>query len=79
MPLYATSGLLEHVCLARGHEGVRARTHLIALLLMGVTAWLAIPHFGGPGAALALLVGFFYALGYFSHPVTSPLMCKIYG
>ena len=28
---------------------------------------------------LALLVGFFYALGYFSHPVTSPLMCKIYG
>lgn len=28
---------------------------------------------------LALVVGFFYALGYFSHPVTSPLMCKIYG
>lgn len=58
MPLYATSGLLEHVCLARGHEGVRARTHLIALGLMGATAWLAIPRFGGPGAALALLVGF---------------------
>lgn len=28
---------------------------------------------------LALLIAFFYALGYFSHPVTSPLMCKIYG
>lgn len=27
-------------------------------------------------AALAL---FFYLLGYFSHPVTTPLMCKIYG
>ena len=26
-----------------------------------------------------LIVAFFYALGYFSHPVTSPLMCKIYG
>ena len=25
---------------------------------------------------LALLVAFFYALGYFSHPVTSPLMCR---
>ncbi|MDD3329421.1 MAG: hypothetical protein PHW25_20270 [Zoogloea sp.] len=28
---------------------------------------------------LALVVAFFYTLGYFSHPVTSPLMCKIYG
>jgi hypothetical protein len=28
---------------------------------------------------LATLALFFYLLGYFSNPVTTPLMCKIYG
>jgi hypothetical protein len=28
---------------------------------------------------LAALALFFYLLGYFSNPVTTPLMCKIYG
>ncbi|WP_459949201.1 hypothetical protein [Denitratisoma sp. agr-D3] len=28
---------------------------------------------------IALLALFFYLLGYFSNPVTTPLMCKIYG
>lgn len=29
--------------------------------------------------AVALLCAFFFALGYFSPRVASPLMCKIYG
>ena len=28
---------------------------------------------------LAAISAFFYLLGYFSHPATTPLMCKIYG
>jgi len=28
---------------------------------------------------IAALAVFFYLLGYFSNPVTTPLMCKIYG
>ena len=57
IPIYATSGLLEHVCLARGREAFRARTCLIALALMVITAIVLIPRFGGPGAAAGLLVG----------------------
>lgn len=60
MPLYATSGLLEQVCLARGREAVRARTCLIALALMVTTALALIPRFGGPGSAAALGVGFLW-------------------
>ncbi|NLF54780.1 MAG: hypothetical protein GX576_10395 [Thauera phenolivorans] len=28
---------------------------------------------------IALVVAFFYLLGYFTHPVAIPGMCKIYG
>lgn len=28
---------------------------------------------------LAAIATFFYILGYFSHPIATPLMCKIYG
>ena len=60
IPIYAISGLLEHVCLARGRESFRARTCLIALALMVITAIVLIPRFGGPGAAATLLVGFLW-------------------
>ncbi len=60
MPLYAISGLLEHICLARGGEAVRARTQLIALAIMVTTAVVLIPRWGGAGAATALVMGFLW-------------------
>jgi O-antigen/teichoic acid export membrane protein len=58
MPLYAVSGLLEQVSLARGRELLRVRTQFIALAVMLAAAALLIPRLGASGAALALLAGF---------------------
>lgn len=58
LPLYAASGLLEQVCLATGHEALRARTYGLAIAVVTAASVALVPAFGANGAAALLLLTF---------------------